>query len=170
MTLHPWPQLALHPQHDWWDPDASHASSSPILSFLRSFASMCSSTGRCLLTRRNHINIHVCPRSDCCRGKLLKNSSSCSFYTLSVSSRKSCANLIVTLATVTAAATRLAFPCHTTWSITSEELRPSRIFFSLLALSGIALPLKLHTSISRDASERSHCVSRCQYAPRRKER
>ena len=88
-----------------------------------SFASMCSSAGRCLLTRRNHINIHMCSRSYCCRGKLLKNSSSCSFDTLSVSSRKSCANLIVILAMVTAAATRLAFPLHTTWSITSEGLR-----------------------------------------------
>ena len=70
---------------------------------------MCSSIGRCLLTRRNHINTHTSPCSDCCRGKLLKNSSSCSFDTLSVSSRKSCANLIVILAIGAAAATRLAF-------------------------------------------------------------
>ena len=130
---------------------------------------MCSSIGCCLLTRRNHINIKVCPRSDCCRGKLLKNSPSCSSDTLSVSSRKSCANLIVILAIVTAAATRLAFPFHTTWSITSEGLRRSGIFFSLPALSGIALPVKLPSSISRNASERSQCVSRCQYAPKRTE-
>ena len=61
---------------------------------------MCSSIGRCLLTRRSHI-IHVCPRSDCSRGKLLRNLSSCSFGTLSVPSRKSCANMIIILAIVT---------------------------------------------------------------------
>ena len=42
MTLHPWPQLAVHPQHDCWSPNASPASSSPALSFLWSVASMCS--------------------------------------------------------------------------------------------------------------------------------
>ena len=43
--------------------------------------------------------------------------------TLSVSSsRKSCANLIFILAVVTRAATKLPFPLHMTWSITSERL------------------------------------------------
>ena len=46
---------------------------------------MCSSIDRCLLTRRHHINIHVCSLNDCCRGKLLKSSSSRSFDTVSVS-------------------------------------------------------------------------------------
>ena len=86
-----------------------------------SFASMCSSGDCCLLTRRNHI-VHVCPRSDCWHGKLFKNSSSCSFDTLSVSSHKSCANLIIILAIVTAAASGVAFPLHTTWSTISEGL------------------------------------------------
>ena len=44
---------------------------------------MCSSIGRCLLTGRNHINIHVCSFNDCCREKLFKSWSSC--YLLSVS-------------------------------------------------------------------------------------
>ena len=123
MTLHPWPQLALHPQHDCLDPHASHASTSPVLSFLWSFASMCPSIGRCMLTGRNHINIHMFSVNDCCRDKLFKSSSSCSFGTLSVSSRKSCANLIVILAIVTAAATRRAFILHTTWSTASGWLR-----------------------------------------------
>ena len=83
---------------------------------------MCSSIGRCLLTRRNHINIHVCSSNDCCRDKLFKSSSSCFFDALSVSSRKSCANLIFILAVVTRAATKLPFPLHMTWSITSERL------------------------------------------------
>ena len=84
---------------------------------------MCSSSDCCLLTRRNHINIHMCSRSNSWRGKLLKSSSSCSFDTLGVSSCKSCANLIFILAIVTAAATRLAFSLHTTWSTISERLR-----------------------------------------------
>ena len=44
-------------------------------------------------------------------------------------------------------------------------VRRSGIFFSQLpALSGIALPMKLPSSISRDASERSQCIFRCQRA------
>ena len=81
---------------------------------------MCSSIDCC--TRRNHINIHVCSFDDCCRDKLFKSSSSCFFDAVSVSSRKSRANLIFILAIVTPAATKLAFPLHTTWSITSERL------------------------------------------------
>ena len=79
------------------------------LSFLWSFASMCSSIGRCLLTGRNHINIHACSVNHCCCDKLFKSSSSCSFDTLSVSPHRSCANLTIILAIVAAAATRLAF-------------------------------------------------------------
>ena len=40
---------------------------------------MYSSIGRCLLTRRNHMNIHVLSLNHCGRGKLLKSSSSWSF-------------------------------------------------------------------------------------------
>ena len=84
---------------------------------------MCSSVVRCLLTRSNHINIHVSSVNDCRHDKLFKSSSSCSFGIFSVSSRKSCANLIVILAIVTAACI-----LHTTWSTTSE--RPGRVCFS----------------------------------------
>ena len=75
---------------------------------------MCSSFGRCLLRGRNHINIHVCPRSDCWHTPeelvfVLLRHSQCL-----ISSRKSCANLIIIVAIVTAAATRLASPLHTT--------------------------------------------------------
>ena len=42
---------------------------------------MYSSIGRCLLTERNHMNIHVLSLNHCCRGKLLKSSSSWSFDT-----------------------------------------------------------------------------------------
>ena len=84
---------------------------------------MNSSSDRCLLTRRNHINIHMCSCSYCCRGKLLKSSSSCPFDTLSVLSRNSCANLNLILAIVTAAAAKLAFLLHTTRTTTSEWLR-----------------------------------------------
>ena len=65
-------------------------------------------------TRRNHINIHMFSLGDCWRDKLLKSSSSCSFGTLSASSRNSCTNLILILAIVTTAATRLAFILHAT--------------------------------------------------------
>ena len=126
-----------HPRYT--DDFASHGTTDGILLHLMqvrhrfsvpwwSFASMCSSSGHCLLTRRNHINIHMCSRSDCWRGKLLKSSSSCSFDTLSVSSRNSCANLILILAIFTAAATRPAFLSDTTWSTTCERLR--HVFFS----------------------------------------
>ena len=100
MTLHPWPPLALHPQHDCWDPDASLASSLSAFSFLWSFASMCSMLVRSLPTKRNHVNIRVSSVNDCRHDKLFKSSSSCFFDTLSVSSRKLCAKLIVILALV----------------------------------------------------------------------
>ena len=125
MTLHPWPQLALRSQHDWWNLDAPHARSSPVLSFLWSFALL----GRCLVTGRNHINIHMCSFNDCCRDKFFNSSSRLrASLILPVShSRKSCANLILILAIVTAAGTRFAFPLHTTSSITSEELRHASV-------------------------------------------
>ena len=49
-------------------------------------------------------------------------------YTLSVSSRTSCANLIVIFAIVTVAATRLAFLFHTTWSINFGRVASIRNF------------------------------------------
>ena len=105
-----------------------------------------------------------------------------------ISSRKSCANLIVILAIVTAAATKLASLHHTTRSLpkgcavsapllrssckhTACSTMPARraSFSQLPALSGIALLTKLSSPISRDASVRNQCVSRYQYAPGRTE-
>ena len=134
---------------------------------------MRSSIDRCLLTRRNHINIHVHSFNDCCRDKLFKNTSPRSFDTLSVSPHTSCANLIIILAIVTAAATRLAFtrpdhfrraaPCllldsgrrASTPACSTMPVRRAGISFSKLpALSGIALLMKLPSSISRTISVR----------------
>ena len=42
---------------------------------------MYSGIGRCMLTGRNHMNLHVLSLNHCCRGKLLKSSSSWSFDT-----------------------------------------------------------------------------------------